>query len=853
MLDRLFGNAFAGNNDNVTDDNDTKALLYGPQFGTNDSSLDASKDLRIVVVCDSNMLDHFVFDSSRLMMKSSSMDSLASSHRLPPHRRSASSISSSVGYIASSNMQQEAPDPLTVSSIKQIAFGYTPIRFSCNITKLHTLPSSNMSDRRTWIVSRLFKVSGGEERSIAGSPAEQFISMSSNNTPRSVSGSPDLHGASSLPVASHLGSCLNSNSECGSMRLSTDTSVGSSVPSGPATRESTLEDAIENDDPSWTPRSNGNFVCPPSFSSASSSASASSSSSSKDIRCAICLIFNFSTQSQDLLTNHWNELSHALAELQKVVFEKLSESLYLSIQDYRFKSSLPSKISSFKYHHNYHQYQQRQQQQSSQYSLQSDEDVIRASYSFRHRFFNTLKIPRVICGQERWSDLYAHLYWSLYSLEGSVDNIQFISTMIAAFIRLHKDVIYDLNELRLRSSSARTVVMTGSPLVARKLIFILSSLLRDSTAQRLKKIADDHVLGLTKTASSPVIVGSPMSGGDGASSPRFMFKEGEGWELPAANSQTGQSQSIAMPQVVRPSFSSASLSNSLARSSSSSSSSKTIFPSLDGIRKSFANSASSGASYISSLLSPSELSYSDDSLEPHSFSDRPGVTRWHSQERTATTVNPLVRNFSSIYLNDMSEDDARFQIDQTPISTPTYKVHGDTVEVEFLSDDDNDTLNPVPIVLPPIVGFVSDFHPDFLLQACPITRDLETKISNCMNSDAELVCPAEYMRRELATTDCGQQQIVQELSKTLIVNVKRKELYEWTVIRTCTNQGCQDELKRKKIFGNKKPSSEYSELTQLVESSLKKIFEGTSPEITTKAQAVELLGECYLSLFNLLH
>lgn len=822
MLDRLFGNAFMAQagGELLADDNDTKALLYGPQFGSSPLSFDETKDIRMVIICDNNMLEDFIFDSHRLAMKSNSMENLAGATNVtsppPSHRSSASSTPSPLSYIISSSMQ--SPDPVSLNLLKEIAFGSTPMRFNQNITKLHPLPASKTSNQRMWLVSRLFKVGDGTG-SAMGSPSESTPHSRSVGTGPAT---PDLQSPSTTRGA-HLHLHLHQHH---SQHQSATTppllqSQGSNTPpesplrSGPATRESTIEDPP--DEPVWSPR--------PAVKTA-----AHTLSSGRDIRCTICLVFTFSSESQNLLTNHWDELSHALAEFQNIVYARLSETLPQALQEYRFRSTTPLESSRF----------------IRRYSLQDDEAVAKACHSFRSRFFNIIRVPRVICGQDRWADLYKHLHWGIYYLEGSADNIAFISTMIAAFIIMNRDIIHDLNSLTHRSRPARTVVMTSNPVVARKLVFILSSLLRDSTSQRLLKIADEHVFGFSKTSSFSA---PPESSAGVGTNAKFSFREGGGWEIPVADSQTGQSQAIAMPHVIRPSFSSASLSNSLARSTNSTSS-QSRFPSFGSLRKSFATSASSGASYISHLLSPSESSFTDDVFEPSSFSDRPGVTRWLSQERTATTVNPVMRNLSSINLSshDISDDDfhspSRFRC-----STPNYTLEDSVLDVDMLSDDEDGCFNTVPIVLPPVVGFVAEYHPDFVLQACPVTRDLEGKISTSMNLDADIV-PSGWVERGFKQRNSSQ--TVEELSKTLIVNVKRKELYEWTLVRTCTSQGCQQQLQQKKIFGNKKPISECDLMSGKVESAMRRIFEGATPGIGTKSEAIQQLRESYLSLFNLL-
>lgn len=178
--------------------------------------------------------------------------------------------------------------------------------------------------------------------------------------------------------------------------------------------------------------------------------------STADYSCAIACTFIANGTNPACLTNHWPELLAALEQLQKSVQAKLVPVLPLHFQELIF-NNLYNRI-----------------------VLQlNDTNLFKSEIeTFKHRLLNAARIPRALCGQDKWSELLEELRWVSYHL-GST----FIAKIIAAFIKLNRKLLSvnssSTTAASLPHSSRTRTVIVGNRIPSRRIVFILSMLIEE--------------------------------------------------------------------------------------------------------------------------------------------------------------------------------------------------------------------------------------------------------------------------------------------------------------------------------------------------------------------------------------
>ena len=876
------------------DENNTKNLLYGQSSSLrSDVTLDVDlvKDIRVVVVTDISNTDYYIYDSFSHLETGTRHASHYRSYSTstPFHRRSASSSAGSSSPYLGSSLGGTSHSSLTVHQLKDILFGSTPIKFDSAITKLHPIPSD--SPKPTWLVSRLFKINGNADFT------ERITTFIGNGPPQ-------------LPVKSER------------------TTISG---------QTFAQLVDQTDEPKWNPQTSSSITNP--------SPTSISTSSANEIRCGICIYFNLAAGSQDILTNHWEELSYALADLQSAIYSRLVDTLLVAWKDYKARKT--NNNSTVLYRSSSSSLLNNNLANGFSYTLHGDNAIRYSIDYFKSRFLGAIKIPRVLVGQNRWQELLTEVQWA-YTRFGEEIVVQgkdrdvitlFISTMIASFVRNNESLIKRTHHLHCGPSGnppTRTIIVCSNRIPSRRLIFLLSSLLFDKSTERLNEqleqvsqLFNNDLLHDTdddedspedsESHKSPKI---PSTGSSPFSKSSAVFSTSErGWEILTGSvkspTTTQATEIVSIPHVIRPSFSSTSLAEHLNNSHGSSGRSR--YPSLDGLRKSMISSSSS-SNNSSSIFFPSlwqtkpqsstpsidesEEGYFEDQSAMSSFDNyselstslpihrsgssglktpksRPSLSRWHSSERTATTVSP---NMSMLFQNSSTNSSvfehttprsAHSDFDQTsPLSLSRTDASSSKLQITFSTEEGDDNVvnvDPIsssqiddsesddlpsyhkfgirPIILPTIAGYIPDFHPDFGLQACPLSRDLEDKIARAMTRDGDMIAVPSWARKksasqlnETSVTDLSLSSF-EIVSRCLIVNVKNLEIYEWVLTRTYNENGCSQLLSRSKIFASK-PLREYQSLALKVHRKL--------AEVSSESGDIEGLRKLYESAFNLL-
>lgn len=178
--------------------------------------------------------------------------------------------------------------------------------------------------------------------------------------------------------------------------------------------------------------------------------------STADYSCAIACIFIANGTNPACLTNHWPELLTALDQLQKSVHAKLVSVLPLRFQEFFFNNTYNRIVLQL-----------------------NGTDVFKSEIeTFKHRLLSAARIPRALCGQNKWPELLEELKWVSYHL-GST----FIAKIITAFIKLnHKLLSVNSSSMAATSlplSSLTRTVIVGDRILSRRIVFILSMLIEE--------------------------------------------------------------------------------------------------------------------------------------------------------------------------------------------------------------------------------------------------------------------------------------------------------------------------------------------------------------------------------------
>ncbi|ANB13855.1 hypothetical protein AWJ20_4806 [Sugiyamaella lignohabitans] len=918
------------------DEADTRNLLYGQSFTpAGILSLDVLKDIRVVVICDSSCVGGFIYDSAREVTASGSVNTNNSvsggKTSITPHRGSLDHRTNSPSLVASTlssvsaltrsfsstalssaaainnlsglgiglgqtdsttanpdgvtsgkglgdsspsnkplarpntiaspqissgrvsapnsphrrkssgnNLPTIAPDVapiLQLALLKDLVFGYSAMKFQGQLTKIHPLPRSkgSSSKKQPWIVSRIFKIAVDDPSLNRTDPVNrQSTTMRVDSAPKQF--------------LTSTGSTISN--------ASVDTN----------NTDLTVDDADNENDsatdglPGWQPKSNSTVPPLPPH--------------TKDVRCAICISFNLPPESEDAITNHWTELSYALADLQATIYRKLERQLPQVVLDSRRKKHTPIMSGG---HGSGLNHDSRFSGGRVLYSIDGDLEIQNAVDFFKSRFSTALRIPRVLCGQDNWSDLYSEMCIAAKKWEGTSDG-GFLGAMICCYIDFNKDLLGGLIH-EDDDIPKRTIILANNRIVSRKLIFILSSLIRSRTSERIRKrislansLNDSFVKTHTQRSSS---VSTTYSVGTNSprtrTSAKFSFVDG-GWEVSQPASMIEPVGTVAIPHVVRPSFSSSSLAHSVGYGSTS----DALSSSINGrnSRNSggfFSNLWNSDNSYPETPGTPYDDYYFHEQLAnadrdmASSFQSknftigdttngtvtpsliRPSMSRCHSSERSATTLNTINHRLyhrqhtgeSNISANNPhtslhqrtllqnASDNDLTNLSYLPTAPPYRLVHDEenqiVIDVSESATPDQPYEDLRPIVLPRVAGHVSNFHPDFILQACPITRDLEDQISRTMLRDGDVNSVSIAARNSISSVPSKRQ----ALSKSLIINLRTREISTYTLVAsTDETSNMTQKLVRKVVFANHKPSPGFSTAFANISKQIADIVEG---------------------------
>ncbi|KAL7266451.1 hypothetical protein RUND412_011002 [Rhizina undulata] len=178
----------------------------------------------------------------------------------------------------------------------------------------------------------------------------------------------------------------------------------------------------------------------------------------------------------DLVTKHWDVITRALSDLQRVAEERILEHLTMAT------------IPSFHQPQNGFKYRKRIELQHA--ALISDEIVRKEVERLRWRVVTGIKVPRVITGQGRWAIWRDEAKWANTRFGGR-DMHFFFLTLLTAFLGHHTEWLDVLGPAMHRRKHqqqqnaqginedcpipTRTVILCNDKISARRLIYLLSA------------------------------------------------------------------------------------------------------------------------------------------------------------------------------------------------------------------------------------------------------------------------------------------------------------------------------------------------------------------------------------------
>lgn len=190
----------------------------------------------------------------------------------------------------------------------------------------------------------------------------------------------------------------------------------------------------------------------------------------------------------DLITNHWDVITRALSDLQRVTQARIMENLTTA----RLASPQPVLQNGMKYLTN--------KCELRKMALMRDDTVRAEVEHLRWRVVSGVKLPRVVVGQGRWDLWQVEAKWANHRFGGRDMNFFFL-TLLTAFLGHHTewlDVLgpdaykrRHLQQLKERKNPedsailARTVLLSSDRIAARKLIYLLSAFLPAKSHQTL--------------------------------------------------------------------------------------------------------------------------------------------------------------------------------------------------------------------------------------------------------------------------------------------------------------------------------------------------------------------------------
>ncbi|KAI5849247.1 hypothetical protein BZA05DRAFT_419927 [Tricharina praecox] len=194
----------------------------------------------------------------------------------------------------------------------------------------------------------------------------------------------------------------------------------------------------------------------------------------------------------DLITKHWDVISRALSDLQRIAQARILENLTSA----RLMSPQPgSGVHGGKYLSN--------RPELRRMALMRD-DVVRSEVErMRWRVVTGISMPRVVVGQGRWDLWQEEAKWANHRFGGRDMNFFFL-TLLTSFLGHHTEWLDVLGpdaykrrhkqQLEARSNPEdsaiprRTIIMTSDRISARRLIYLLSAFLPAKAHQTLESL-----------------------------------------------------------------------------------------------------------------------------------------------------------------------------------------------------------------------------------------------------------------------------------------------------------------------------------------------------------------------------
>lgn len=428
------------------------------------------------------------------------------------------------------------------------------------------------------------------------------------------------------------------------------------------------------------------------------------------------------------------------------------------------------------------------------------------------------------------------------------------------FLTTLLSIVYDLKEQLVSKKGdeyVRVVIMASNPMVAQKLIFIISGLLPFDLNFKVVDYQDQKSLEDTIVEDTEELNNLKVSIPQNKTPPTPSVIK-KGWEIP-----TTPSRSVATPSLMTPSRSSiiqpsTSMSNSssMAYLSSSLSSSSTFSTSLsrgfqllqnwkntgedtntnnENNNNNITNdntpssSSSSSVSYktpspnneledypwTSTLNQMSHPNYTLSSSAHHlprtsssydlscCFTNIPksikrlSIPKLPHVERNTTTLfkigesqksksqlfnNSRKKCFSLLSCKSLNTRVERDNVKNISILDVPLEEEDEEDDLDHLGENNDDLVNDYKqYPLPQLCGYVNEYIPDFQLQACPISQDLESKIISSMKNDLNN----------------------HKKSKTILVSLRAREIKEMTLVK----KNYEYKSSVKKLYHNSRPSN----------------------------------------------
>lgn len=486
--------------------------------------------------------------------------------------------------------------------------------------------------------------------------------------------------------------------------------------------------------------------------------------------CALVVFISVPNKRRNLLPAHWQHLSRDIAELRLLLSNKLCDFLPAFVREKRPTNEHSSTLA-----------------RAARAYFSSDEVIKAAVNCFRISFVSRLRIPRVVCGQKK--DVAEELKWARQQYDPG-----FVNQILAEYSRLR----HSNNESTLTN---RAVVVSSDKIAARRIVYLLASTIPGIGAT-MEKCGQCHFhqvpetdpsLASTQEDITMATISPPVVEEVQPVRPPSINSVTEGltgWEIPQRARAVSSNQQCVMPHVVRPSFSSSSLSSSLSHSLSRS---KSQVPFFDGLKRSLTSQGSMTSLF--SLWSPTAASGGASSIPP---GNNAAYLRSlsHSQESPTSKFSSSFARSSVTSLDDFSEhldldneleertptavichehSEIKFSLDTSQTDESVIDVDFSNVEALFWDKDQHETsldcekqnnensktMDPDLVsidktsfkVLPPVAGYLPDLHPDFSVQAVPYSRGFEEKLKSAMLRDD---LPGETLIVDLDNVVCHQ-------------------------------------------------------------------------------------------------